>query len=316
MKINSININNNCKIYFIILLLIVSLIGCGTFRSKETVNNDSGEFFLTEKDYSEHGKKGTLDRLYQLDPGGNTFKYDEEFINNPPHSIAVLPFENLIGGNLILNGFEIKREDEEEEEEWNWTYANRLRTYFYGHLVPREFEDTELFEIDGILHELGIDSPEKLYNYSPQELGYILGVDALIYGKVTRYDSSFYALYSQIAIGLAVRCISVKDATVLFEVHETRTANDVRVATNPLDFVIASFQNAMSLRDINRSRASEEVCREIVLRIPVIESLKKENENKIKERTNIEIPETIQRGYFDPFANPLNIAEKDDMKAD
>ena len=265
-------------------------------QKKEVVEESKGGFFLDQKDYAEHGRKGKLDRLYQLDPGGNSFKYDKGFLSDPPRVIVVLPFENLIGGNLILNGFEIKREDTKEKDEWSWTYANRLRTYFYGHLVPREFDDVELIAVDAILHGLDIDTPEKLYSYSPEQLGKVLGADALIYGKVTRYDSKYYALFSQIAIGMVVRCISTKDGTVLFEAQETRTANEIRVATNPFDFIIASFQNSMSLRDVYRSRASEEVCREIVLRIPIIKSLKDEKEVAITEKIKMGLPESSKVG--------------------
>ena len=299
---NILRFGNRSKKYISVGLFLIFIAGCGMFKRKDVVDKNSDDkFFLSQKDYTEHGKKGKLDRLYQLDPGGDSFEFDEKFINDPPKKIAVLPFENLIGGNLILNGFPIPRPDEKSKDEWNWTYANRLRTYFYGHLVPREFDDKELFEIDAILHELGIDSPQNLYNYSPQVLGYILEADALIYGKVTRYDSSYYALFSQIAIGLAIKCVSTKDGSILFEAGETRTANEIRVATNPFDFIIASAQNGMSLRDVYRSRASEEVCREIVLRIPVVKSLKEQKEAWVKERVKMNIPDEMASGYFDPF---------------
>lgn len=298
--------DNSFRNYITIGLFLLFITGCGMFKRKEVVDNSSDDkFFLNQKDDTEHGKKGKLDRIYQLDPGGDSFEFDERFLTDPPHRIAVLPFENLIGGNLILNGFPIPRPDEESEEEWNWTYANRLRTYFYGHLVPREFEDEELFEIDAVLQALGIDSPEKLYNYSPQILGHILGADALIYGKVTKYDSSYYAVYSQIAIGLAVKCVSTSDGSILFEANEIRHANEIRVATNPLDFIIASVQNGIALRDVYRSRASEEVCREIVLRIPVVKSLKEEKEAWVKERIKLNIPDEMESGYFDPFEKSI-----------
>ena len=308
------------SVYFLTFVLALSLLGCGSIFSKRDkkveVDNDQAGFFLDQKNYAEHGRKGKLDRLYQLDPGGNSFKYDKKFLSDPPRVMVVLPFENVIGGNLILNGYEIKREDTKEKDEWSWTYANRLRTYFYGHLVPREFDDIELIAVDAILHGLGIDTPEKLYSYTPEQLGDILDADALIYGKITRYDSKYYALFSQIAIGMVVRCISTKDGTVLFEAQETRTANEIRVATNPFDFVIASFQNSMSLRDVYRSRASEEVCREIVLRIPIIKSLKDEKEAAIVEKINKGLPISTTNGKFDPFAVTSNLTENDDVEKD
>ncbi|MEE9605217.1 MAG: hypothetical protein V3V70_06560, partial [Candidatus Scalindua sp.] len=63
-----------------------------------------------------------------------------------------------------------------------------------------------------------------------------------------------------------------------------RYDNDIRVATNPFDFAIASFQNYMSLRDVYAARASEEVSRELVLRIPLVKSFIEDEEQRIRDR--------------------------------
>jgi hypothetical protein len=61
------------------------------------------------------------------------------------------------------------------------------------------------------------------------------------------------------------------------------------VATNPLDFVVASFQNYMSLRDVYAARASEEVVRELVIRIPIVKSFIEEEDQRIKDRINAKL---------------------------
>ena len=91
-------------------------------------------------------------------------------------------------------------------------------------------------------------------------------------------------LYKQIRIGLSIKCVSTKDGSVFFEGEQVRHDNDIRVATNPFDFVIASFQNSMSMRDVYAARASEEVVRELVLRIPIVNSFIEEEEQLIRER--------------------------------
>ncbi|MBT6051848.1 MAG: hypothetical protein HOG49_34020 [Candidatus Scalindua sp.] len=106
----------------------------------------------------------------------------------------------------------------------------------------------------------------------------------MIFGRVTEYKNSYYLLYKQIRIGLSVKCVSTKDGTVFFEGEQVRHDNDIRVATNPFDFVIASFQNSMSMRDVYAARASEEVVRELVLRIPIVNSFIEEEEQLIRER--------------------------------
>ena len=269
----------------LVVLLLISLFvtGCSSSNGKRRTTGEE-PFFQEETGLAEHGKKKTMDRIYQLDPGGKEFDISENFYTNPPRRIAILPFDNLIGGKYILNSVSIPRSSKEKADDWCWTYANRLRRFFFGHFASREFVDVEIMYVDMMLQELGIVTPNDLYKVSAQELGEILGVDALIYGKVTEYKNSYYLLYKQIRIGLSIKCVSTKDGSTFFEGEQVRRDNDIRVATNPFDFVIASFQNSMSMRDVYAARASEEVVRELVLRIPIVNSFIEEQKQHIKER--------------------------------
>lgn len=268
-----------------IAVLLISLFVTGCFSSAGKRKTTGEEpFFQKETGLAEHGKKKTLDRIYQIDPGDKEFEISDAFYTDPPRKIAILPFDNLIGGKYILNSVPIPRFSKEETDGWNWTYANRLRRFFFGHFASREFVDIELMYVDKMLQELGVLTPNDLYKISPQELGGILGADALIYGKVTEYKNSYYALYKQIRIGLSIKCVSTKDGTVFFKGEQVRHDNDIRVATNPVDFLIASFQNSMSMRDVYAARASEEVVRELVIRIPIVNSFIEEEEQRIKEK--------------------------------
>jgi hypothetical protein len=96
-------------------------------------------------------------------------------------------------------------------------------------------------------------------------------------------------LYKQIRIGLHIKCVSTEDGTIIFEGEQVRHDNDIRVATNPFDFVIASFQNSMSMRDVYAARASEEVVRELVIRIPIVNSFIEEEEQRIKDKINTKL---------------------------
>ena len=282
------------KIFLSFLIILnISLLSTGCSSSKRKTTGEE-RFFLQEKGVSEHGKKTVIDRIYQLDPGDKEFEVSDRFKANPPRKIAVLPFDNLVGGNYILNEIPIPRFSKEKREKWNWTYANRLRRFFFGHLAAREFQDIELMYIDKTLQKLQILTPNDLKAIPPQELGRILGADALIYGKVTDYKNSYYTLFSQIRIGLRIRCVSTEDGSVLFEGEHKRYDNDIRVATNPLDFAIAAFQNYMSLRDVYAARASEEVARELVMRIPIVDSFIEEEEKRIDDRLNAVLAHSIR----------------------
>ena len=266
---------------FIVLLVFSLLVtGCSSSNRRTTGNE---QFFLDEEGVSEHGKKTTIDRLYQIDPGDKEFEISDTFYSNPPKRVAILPFDNLVGGNYILNEVPIPRFDKDKEKDWNWTYANRVRKFFFGHFSAREFEDIELMYVDKVLSALNIKTPNDLYNATPQELGRILGADALIYGKITDFKNSYYTLFAQIRIGLHIKCVSTVDGSIFFEGEHKRYDNDIRIATNPFDYVIASFQNYMSLRDVYAARASEEVARELVLRIPIVKSFIEEEDRRIND---------------------------------
>ena len=273
------------------ILLLISLFATGCFSRNYVKRKTTGEepFFQNEEGIAEHGKKKTIDRIYQIDPGGKEFEISDKYYTDPPRKIAILPFDNLVGGNYILNSIPIPRFSDKEEDGWNWTYANRLRRFFFGHFAAREFVDIELMYVDKMLEALGILTPNDLYKVPAQELGRILDADALIYGQVTEYKNSYYTLFAQIQIGLRVKCVSTEDGTVYFEGEHIRHDNDIRVATNPLDFVIASFQNYMSLRDVYAARASEEVVRELVIRIPIVKSFIEEEDQRIKDRINTKL---------------------------
>lgn len=282
MKI-SMHFQSLAKCFVVLVLIALTTAGCFSRNSDRRTTGEE-PFFQDEEGLVDHGKKTTIDRIYQLDPGDKKFDISDKFYSDPPRRIAILPFDNLVGGKYILNSVPLPRFSKKETDGWNWTYANRLRRFFFGHFASREFVDIELMYVDKVLHELGILTPNDLYKIPAQELGKVLGADALIYGRVTEYKNSYYLLYKQIRIGLSIKCVSTNDGTVFFEGEQVRHDNDIRVATNPFDFMIASFQNSMSMRDIYAARASEEVVRELVIRIPIVNSFIEEEELLIKER--------------------------------
>lgn len=297
--------------FLIILDVLLLITGCSSNNRKTTGNEP---FFLQENRITEHGKKSLIDRVWELDPGDVEFKVSEKFKTNPPKRIAVLPFDNLVGGNYILNGVPILRFSQKKKEIWNWTYANRLRKYFFSHLAAREFHDIELMYIDKALLKLQILTSNDLETIQPQKLGRVLGADALIYGKVTDYKNSYYMLFSQITIGLHIKCVSTEDGSIIFEGKHKRYDNSLRVGTNLLDFAIASIQNCMALKDINSARASEEIARELVMRIPIAKPFVEEEEKRIDDRLKTEFAHSIHPVDEELNKNKINFITDSSIK--
>lgn len=267
---------------FVLFLSLFLVAGCA-MQSHDLVWESDDPFYRSEQEDGTFGQKTALDRAAQLDPATGKVQYSQSFLDDPPKKIAILPFENLEGGNFRLNWIPVTARDEKEEDDWSWTYANRLRKFFFAYMSLREFELLSLMETDTILKELEINNSEQLYNTDARDLARVLGVDAVIYGKMTKYSAKYLFLYTQVAVGLSVKCVSGKDGQDLFIASEVRRDNKFRMAFSPIDMIATSLQNTFNVRKLHLARAADEACRELVASIPVVEKLVKEKESYWKD---------------------------------
>ncbi len=283
--------------FLVLPFLVISLFAGCSAQNHELVWENTDPFYQQEQGGAGYAKKTGLDRTLQLDPGQRNLRYSPSFITNPPRKVAVLPFENLEGGNFKLNWVPVTGRGAEDEDNWSWTYANRLRKSFFAYLSLREFELLSLMETDTVMKELDITDAKRLYDVDPRDLAAALGVDAVIYGKMTNYSAKYLFLYTQVAVGLSVRCVSGEDGSDLFIASEVRRDNKFSVAFSPIDLVVTAAQNTMNIRKLHMARAADEVCREVVSTIPVSEVLLKEKESYWNEyvASNQKIQDIKQR---------------------
>ncbi len=273
------------------LLALFLFAGCST-NSHDLVWQNDGPFYQGDGDGGKFGTKTALDRTIQLDPGRGDMRYSPTFLEDPPRTIAVLPFENLEGGNFKLNWVPITSRDGEDEDKWSWTYANRLRKSFFAYMSLREFELLGIPETDAVLMELGLDNAEELYEADPRDLAAALGVEAVIYGKLTDYSAKYLFLYTQVAAGLSVKCVSGKDGSDLFVGSGIRRDSKFRMAFSPVDIIAGAVQNTFNVRKLHLARAADEACRELVASIPIAEKLIMEKESRWRE--SVVSNETVQ----------------------
>ena len=99
-------------------------------------------------------------------------------------------------------------------------------------------------------------------------LGKWLGVDAVIYGDVNRYEAYYAFLISAWQVGADVRMVSTHTGQELFSATGSRYSVNLQLAFDPLGIAINSGLSLLELRDVTLARAEEEDAREIVLRIP------------------------------------------------
>jgi hypothetical protein len=254
------------------LLLLCTVIGCSSN------NYETRPFFQDEYEVQAHGRKTFFDHLVELDPGTFNVKVAPDYFADPPARIAVLPFADVGSANFVVDKVPLTFRNKRQRENWAWTHAQRLRRAMDGYLAQREFLVANLDGVDAVLQAHGINTPQKLYQMSPQELGEWLGVDGVIYGSVQTYEAYYLGLVAAWHVGLQIKMVSTHSGNPLVEATGTRYDTNMLVALSIEDIAISSLENVLQLRDINLARSEEETCREIVRRIPISQDLRKRNE--------------------------------------
>jgi len=175
---------------------------------------------------------------YHVDP------YMEKHI---PLSVAVLPFIDLSGSK---------------------EGAKAMRLGFYNHFSALAFKDRELFKIDDLLTRAGLTDPQAIRATSPQRLGEILGVDAVVTGDVSDFDKYFAVLYSQVAVGAEIKMYDTKTGRLLWSGKNKVRMHEGGVSTNPVGIVATVIATALNVRDIQLLRANDDLFRDMVKTIP------------------------------------------------
>ncbi len=166
---------------------------------------------------------------------------------NRPKSVAVLPFVN-------------KADSQRGSEE--------VRRGFYNHFSSLPFNDMQLFRVDSALRKAELTDPLVINKKTPQELGRLLGVDAVVYGEVTDFDKLFLAVYSQVAVGARIRMYDTKTGTFLWSGEHTARIHGGGVATTPLGLITTVIASSLNMRDIQLLRACDDLFRDMVKTIP------------------------------------------------
>jgi Putative bacterial lipoprotein (DUF799) len=264
----------------IALVVAISLTGCASVSFQTQNAREERPFFQQEQETEIHGRKNWLDYLVENDPGKFEVETASDYEAHPPAVIAVLPFGDVGDANFTIDKIPITRRNEEEQKQWAWTDAQRLRLSVMGHLAQREFTIVNSISVDAVLKELGIDNMKRLRRVSPLELGRLLGADAVVYGEVDNYEGYYFGIVSAYLVAVSMWMISTYDGKTLMDAKGSRYSVDLEPAFSPTGFAISSIKTLLSLktllefRDITLARAEEEVGRELVLRIPVSETLR------------------------------------------
>jgi hypothetical protein len=176
------------------------------------------------------------------------YKIDPYMKDHVPKSVAVMPFVDL---SKSKEGFDT------------------IRRGFYNHFSSLPFKDMELYQIDNLLRKAGLTDPEVISKTPPQELGKILGVDAVVVGEISNFDKLFLVMYSQVSVGAEVKMYDTKTGNFLWSGKNVVRKHEGGISTNPIGLIATVIATSMNVRDIQLLRANDDLFRDMVKTIPV-----------------------------------------------
>ena len=176
-----------------------------------------------------------------------TYKVDPYMEDHKPRTVAVLPFIDKSGS---VEG------------------SQEVRKSFYNHFSSLPFKDMELYRVDRLLAKAGLTDAAEINKKTPQELGKILEVDAVVYGEISNFDKFFAGIYSQVSVGAEVRMYETKTGHFLWSGQHVARIHEGGIATTPVGIIATVIAAAMNMRDIQLLRACDDLFRDMVKTIP------------------------------------------------
>ena len=151
--------------------------------------------------------------------GGAHHSLVPDYKAKSPRSIAVLP---------VLN------------ETVNLKAPEAFRSIVHQKIVMKGYETPAILSIDKRLQGKGIREAGQVHSLTPQELGKLLGVDALLYTTVTEFNTTYLVAYSSITVAAKFELKDAKTGEKLWEserqAKESKLALDQKSMGDTLKF--------------------------------------------------------------------------------
>ena len=165
-----------------------------------------------------------------------------------PTKIAILPFANKTA---------------------NPAAGSLVRKMFYNFFSSLNYRDLEPYVIDDNL------KINHLYarivageDVSPQKLGQLLGVDAVIYGEVLSLGKMYALVYSDNQAGLKARMVRCDSSQILWKLDHTVHLEEGELPITPFGLATAVFKTALDHHQATHMKAASELCMQMVATIP------------------------------------------------
>ena len=145
-----------------------------------------------------------------------------EYSSRLPRSVAVLP---------VLN------------ESVNLKAPDVLRPIVLNKLSMKGYGTPALSSIDGRLLEKEVREAGEVHSLTPQELGSLLGVDAVLYTTITEFNTTFLLAYASMTVGARFELKDSKTGERLWEaehqVKDSKLGLDSKSVGDAVQFAFA-----------------------------------------------------------------------------
>lgn len=208
------------------------------------------------------GKAGVVFTTEAFKLFSGEYENTEYFKTHKPRSLATAPFEKS-----DPKAWSIDLDSERPTE--------IVRRGMYNHIASLPFQDLELHEGDLRLRNAGLDTPEKVNDMvakDPRKLKSILGVDAIVTGKVTHFDRIYMGILSQVAVGCEVKMWDLKSGELLWRAKHVSRGTGGGISLNPLGLALSAAVSIWNLRGAAMLQETDNLFREISSTIEVPES--------------------------------------------
>src|SRR5260370_16883898 len=90
------------------------------------------------------------------------------YMQTAPLRIALLPFTDDGSANFVVDKIPLTFRSRKQRYNWAWTDAQRLRRAMQGYLAQREFLLANLYGVDAVIEDHGINNMAALERLSPR----------------------------------------------------------------------------------------------------------------------------------------------------
>ena len=138
-------------------------------------------------------------------------------------SSCATDLQNKVSGNLkvlskdhTVEILPIETSDPGQKE-----MAKMFRQGLYANLKESNFRLLERYVVDDLLKQNNLTAPSNFLTINPMKFGEILGVDAIVFGRINKVERSYFIVHSSIELGVSIEMVDTRNGEILWRAEQT-----------------------------------------------------------------------------------------------